>query len=590
MRVRWFFLAALLSCGPTVEPQLETVASSSKPIMGVATYGDCDPAIVPAFQEAHRRGRIVASSPAFEQCLRQTFEGIRFFRNPPIPLPVTINGQTFGPYQRCGSETPATFAAVLYAARNPKPLKLSCDPGNEGNWGYAGGQDAAHETFTFAKTGIDSAGSGTPNYPELAATFWHEVNHDYGWGHDGCGYAEGVDPQLVSAPWIVDRCMSQISEVSARTCGRNSCTPGMSVIRGLSDTSCECIQDPQGFRDFTLAGPGAAASTSQFASVSRIPGSMETFFIAPDGSVQDAYTYVPAPWSRFQLMPPGSAGLTGGIAALAREPETMEVFWVGPDGSINDAYWYPATGWNHFQLMPPGSAALSSPIAALSRIPGSMEIFWIKADGSVQDAYWYPHTGWQHFQLAPPGSAAVYGGIAAVSRIPTSMEVFWIGPNGSVQDAYWYEGAQWNRFELAPPGRAALTSKIAAVSRIPDSMEIFYVGPQGQVQDASWYASAGWNGFELAPPGSAALSGGLSVASRIPSSMELVWVGPRGEVEDAYWYEGGQWGRYQLSPAGSASPWSGIKLLSRVDDSLELWYARPDGSVNDSYWYAPWTY
>ena len=124
----------------------------------------------------------------------------------------------------------------------------------------------------------------------------------------------------------------------------------------------------------------------------------------------------------------------GGVAI----PGSMEVWWVGPNGSVQDAYWYAGQPWRQFQLAPAGSASTSTDIAAVSRIPGSMEVWWICPNGSVQDAYWYAGQPWQQYQLAPAGSASTSGGIAAVSRIQNSMEVWWVGPNGSVQDAYWY--------------------------------------------------------------------------------------------------------------------------------------------------------
>ncbi len=195
-------------------------------------------------------------------------------------------------------------------------------------------------------------------------------------------------------------------------------------------------------------------------------------------------------WQQFELAPAGFAAASGRIASVSRIPGSMEVFWIGADGSVQDAFWYEGNNWSRFELAPAGSASLTGGISVVSRIPGSMEVFWIGADGSVQDAFWYEGAQWQRFPLAPAGSASLNGGIAAVSRIPNSMEVFWVGADGSVQDAFWYEGAQWQRFPLAPVGHAAMTSDIAVVSRVPHSMEVFWVRGDGSVQDAFWYEGA----------------------------------------------------------------------------------------------------
>src|SRR5262249_48202683 len=85
---------------------------------------------------------------------------------------------------------------------------------------------------------------------------------------------------------------------------------------------------------FTLAGNGVASRS--IVAVSRIPNSMEVWWIAPDGSVHDAYWYESQPWRQFELAPPGSASVEGGIAAVSRIPTSMEVWWIAPNGSVQD--------------------------------------------------------------------------------------------------------------------------------------------------------------------------------------------------------------------------------------------------------------
>ena len=191
-------------------------------------------------------------------------------------------------------------------------------------------------------------------------------------------------------------------------------------------------------------------------------------------------------FSQFQLSQ-GNASTTGCITAVSRIPNSMEVFWIEQNGSVQGAFWYDGGNWSRYELAPAGSASATGSITAVSRIPNSMEVFWIAQNGSVQDAYWYEGANWQHFELAPAGSASATGSITAVSRISNSMEVFWVGQNGSVQDAYWYEGANWQHFELAPAGSASATGSIKVVSRIPNSMELWWIGESGSIQDAYWY-------------------------------------------------------------------------------------------------------
>lgn len=49
---------------------------------------------------------------------------------------------------------------------------------------------------------------------------------------------------------------------------------------------------------------------------------------------------LPAAWRRFDLVSAGNASTNARITAVSRIPNSMEVWWVGANGSIQDAYWY----------------------------------------------------------------------------------------------------------------------------------------------------------------------------------------------------------------------------------------------------------
>jgi hypothetical protein len=222
---------------------------------------------------------------------------------------------------------------------------------------------------------------------------------------------------------------------------------------------------------------------------------------------------------------------------VSRIPGSIELWWVGALGSIEGAFWYQGSTWQRYQIAPVGSATAAGGMAAVSRVPTSMELWWVGALGSIEGAFWYEGSTWQRYQIAPAGSATLTGGIAAVSRIPTSMELWWVGALGSIEGAYWYDESPWQRYQLAPAGSATATSAIAAVSRVPTSMELWWVGADGSVQDGFWYDGGTWQQFTLAPAGSASLTGGIAGVSRIPSSMEVWWIGADESVQDANWYE-----------------------------------------------------
>ncbi|PEK11720.1 hypothetical protein CN683_24590 [Bacillus toyonensis] len=322
--------------------------------------------------------------------------------------------------------------------------------------------------------------------------------------------------------------------------------------------------------------------------LSRIPGSMEVWFTAGDGSIQDAYWYEDHPWNRFALTTPNTGSVKGGITAVSRIPSSMETWWIGPQGSVEGAYWYEGGQWTRYQIAPPGSA-VEGYMTSVSRIPNSMEIWWIGPQGSVEGAYWYEGGQWTRYQIAPPGSAA-HADLTAVSRIPNSMEIWWIGPQGSVEGAYWYEGGQWTRYQIAPPGSAAHAG-LTAISRIPNSMEIWWIGPQGSVEGAFWYEGGQWTRYQIAPSGSA-IPDGIVAVSRIPNSMEIWWTTSDSRIEGAFWYEGGQWTRYPLIrgkkfdgriTSGGLAALGGWVDLTISEDGRMRWRGHAHDSGADGY-------
>jgi len=116
----------------------------------------------------------------------------------------------------------------------------------------------------------------------------------------------------------------------------------------------------------------------------------------PDGSLNRFPMFgiegvlVPGGWKGFELAGAGSASLTGSISAVSRIPGSMELWWVGGNGSVQAAYWYEGAQWQRYELAPEGSASPTGSISAVSRIPNSMELWWTGVNGTVRDNFWYP--------------------------------------------------------------------------------------------------------------------------------------------------------------------------------------------------------
>jgi len=45
-------------------------------------------------------------------------------------------------------------------------------------------------------------------------------------------------------------------------------------------------------------------------------------------------------WSRFDLVTAGRASTSGDVTAVSRIPNSMEAWWIGADGSVVDSFYY----------------------------------------------------------------------------------------------------------------------------------------------------------------------------------------------------------------------------------------------------------
>jgi len=172
--------------------------------------------------------------------------------------------------------------------------------------------------------------------------------------------------------------------------------------------------DGSGWNGFTLSGAGSASTRGGMAALSRDPRCLGVWWIAKDGHVEDANwntgggceaNSVPNAWSQWELAPAGSAYPKSSIVTVSRSSGTIELFWIAPDGHVQDASWYPNGDWSQSTLpfAPQGSGARASGLAAVSRNAATMELWWPGRDSSVHDNYWYapPTPRYPHLTGSP---------------------------------------------------------------------------------------------------------------------------------------------------------------------------------------------
>jgi hypothetical protein len=359
---------------------------------------------------------------------------------------------------------------------------------------------------------------------------------------------------------------------------------------------------------FTIAGPGAAASTT-VSCVARQPEHLDVFWISLDGSVWSTW------WDRnanrgawnapFRISVPGS-GARGSAVTTSRTPGHIDVFWTGLDGSVQSVWWDQNVNngaWNpQFAISPPARAAGTSSTfglangVAVSRLPYHLDLFWVGSDGSVQSAWWDQNANngrWSPpFTIAGPGIAQP-GSLTAFARVPEQLDLFWVGADGSVWSTWWNQSANngaWNSpFTISGPGTAEPGS-LSVVARLPFHLDVFWVGPDGAVHSAWWDANANngfWNPpFAIAGPGSAAW-GTIAAVSRLAEHIDVFWIGCDGSVQSAWWDQNankGLWNSpFAIAGPGSAQPTTPA-VVARLPYHLDLFWLGTDGSVQSAWW------
>ncbi|MFE3448947.1 CAP domain-containing protein, partial [Nonomuraea sp. NPDC059194] len=128
-----------------------------------------------------------------------------------------------------------------------------------------------------------------------------------------------------------------------------------------------------------ITGPQVAAPQTSIAALARKPGTIEVFWIGQDGSVQHAFWNEGGAWTQGnqpRIAPAGVAAPQAGIAAVSRMPNTMEVFWIGPGDPLRHTFWYDGgVSWwdSESPIIPPRDCrAAEEPYAAyVDRVPQS---------------------------------------------------------------------------------------------------------------------------------------------------------------------------------------------------------------------------
>jgi hypothetical protein len=336
-----------------------------------------------------------------------------------------------------------------------------------------------------------------------------------------------------------------------------------------------------------IAPAQAAHVPSGLASVSRLPGLADVFWIGPDGGVGTNFanpTVDNGDWhTPFPIAPPRAARADSPVAAVTRFNGAVDVFWIGPDGAVVTTWFNPALDSGHwhtpFPITPPGAARANSPLAAVTRLNGLLDVYWIGPDGAIATNFANPtlqNGVWQRpFAISPPNAAGPNSPIAAVTRFSGAVDVFWIGPDGAVATTWFnpaLDSGHWHTpFPITPRAAARANSPLAATTRLSGLLDVFWVGPDGAIgttfanptlQNGRWQTP-----FAIAPPGAAGPSSTIAAVVRFEGAVDVFWLGPDGAAATTWFnpaIDNGRWHTpFPIAPPGDAAPSSSLTVITR---------------------------
>ncbi|MCC6555906.1 MAG: hypothetical protein IT372_23330 [Polyangiaceae bacterium] len=240
----------------------EDVESASSELLGLVSFhgGACTSSEKDFLLDSAARGRVIASSSAFEACIRAVMANATPLPNDPHLGRAVPDLE--GPYYPCnGDPTSADPAsAVVALTRSSLGVAISCEATSSSGYdAYASitTTPGANETMTYIQTSLQaSMASSDQNY--VAATIWHEAMHQHGYDHgDGraedCGYEaddfsdnDGMWMFRHTVPYLVTACMTYLGDISDACRASLSCGPDEVAIRSAFSINapCVCARDP----------------------------------------------------------------------------------------------------------------------------------------------------------------------------------------------------------------------------------------------------------------------------------------------------------------------------------------------------------
>lgn len=565
-------LAPAFGCaGAAATP--EDVGSDSSAVLGpVLVASSCAPDEQAFLLASAARGRVIASSSAFEACLRAVMAGPTSLDNPSV-INKLSGSAVVGPYDTCLNRDPITAdppGTVLGLARSNLGLAIGCRPLGNDKPEYADAflttNPGPNETLTYIDEYLRAAMADS-DQNVVASAIWHEAMHQHGYDHGTTGLAEdcGYSPGTFSdddagwmfrhnVPFLVEECIGYLGYISDTCRATLSCKPDEVAIRSAFSTSasCVCAHDP-GWHLSSFA-------VNQLAVATNTAGELEVVAAAPPSgglftAAQTAPNGVLGPFSAI----PGTGFVQVDVAP--NHDGRLEAFAVSSTGTLYHAWQNPSRVWGGLSSLGRNDVVQVSAVRGVGDV---LHAFVLTSAGSVF------HT-WQSSQDGPWSGAWESLGGWGVTAIRVGLnadlrpEVFAIGGDKALYHQWQWGGTTtwsgWSSLGRNDVDQVALANEStgALTAYVRAGGAIFMTSQGGQ--------NGGWGGAwtSLGAPVSGAID--VSVGRSADNHVHLFVVGGDNQAYTRVESAPGAFGGWSMVPGTGlyASLAVGVDQAGRVN-------------------------
>jgi hypothetical protein len=294
----------------------------------------------------------------------------------------------------------------------------------------------------------------------------------------------------------------------------------------------------KGWTTATIATPFTGITSGNLTATARTPYNMDVFWLDTGLSGAGYLTTVDWNGSSFSaptnVLPGVTSAAGGSVAAVSRNYATMDVFFIASNGALEDATWSLSTTsapstWTAYQYPDAGLGTPGGSVTAVARDANDIDIFFAGSGNQIYQAHFaatadntYP-AGW----TAPAAIAGTYAlegsSLSAVSRA------------GGIIDLAYTSGTAIDFIEFGSPSAPGGWGAPAAISAVPgvarqypislvaiDSQDLalFWTSQSFQHYEATWNQSELLADWQIASP---ALPGAPISVSVTPSTLGMAF-------------------------------------------------------------------